>query len=287
MIPADEVTVKKQEEKIGARNMIVANKMGIIKDQLGTTAVQVTARQQDTTGIKMVEKASTAVESAMWAKLGEPEVENITRADPEQEAAEDIDGRAVQEDWIDKKEKAEEDIVTRRSGTVSAHTIEDMSTGELTEDIEGMEEPAAVRGISSPDYLLGERYFPGQVMQWGSGVIVQGKGSKGDTDQKHKRVLNTKHDGMSKEIDAGARPAHGAHQSCQSGRAGVSGAQSYPVEALPAQTVSTMMAVSQSCQEGGAGVSGAQSHPVEELPAQNGSTLSAVSQSCHLSLYPQ
>ena len=246
MIPADEVTVKKQEEKIGARNMIVANKMGIIKDQLGTTAVQVSARQQATTGIKMVEKASTAVESAMWAKLGEPEVENITRADPEQEAAEDIDGRAVQEpeeDWIDKKEKAEEDTVTRGSGRVSAHTIEDMSTGELTEDIEGMEEPAAVRGISSPDYLLGERYFPGQVMQWGSGVIVQGKGSKGDTDQKHKRVLNTKHDGMSKEVDAGARPTKGAPQSCQGGRAGVSGAQSYPVEALLAQTVSTMMAV--------------------------------------------
>jgi hypothetical protein len=47
-------------------------------------------------------------------------------------------------------------------------------------------EPAEVRGISTPDYLSGERYSPTKVMQWDSvdlslikGVIVQGEATRG------------------------------------------------------------------------------------------------------------
>ena len=68
-------------------------------------------------------------------------------------------------------------------------------------------------------------------------------------------------------------------QPCQGGGAGVSGAESHPVEAVPPQTVSTLSAVSQPCQEGGAGVRGAQSHPVEAVPAQTVSTMITIAQS--------
>ena len=51
------------------------------------------------------------------------------------------------------------------------------------------------------------------------------------------------------------------------------------MEAVPAQTVSTLSAVSQPCQEGGAGVRGAQSHPVEAVPAQTVSTMITIAQS--------
>ena len=54
------------------------------------------------------------------------------------------------------------------------------------------------------------------------------------------------------------------------------------VSQSPTETESTLSAVSQPCQGGGAGVSGAQSHPVEELPAQNVYTLSAGSQPCQV-----
>ena len=91
-------------------------------------------------------------------------------------------------------EIAEEDTVTRGSGTVSAETIgnvvprveaaesivvteeqakvREISTpdnllGEryLPESLVVTEEPAKVREISTPDNLLGERYLPGQVIQ--------------------------------------------------------------------------------------------------------------------------
>ena len=57
-------------------------------------------------------------------------------------------------------------------------------------------EPAEVRGISTSDNLLGERYSPAKVMQWDSGdlslikgVIVQGEAARGAANQRSRRVL--------------------------------------------------------------------------------------------------
>ena len=58
-------------------------------------------------------------------------------------------------------EIAEEDTVTRGSGTVSAETIgKVVPRVDAAESLVVIEEPAMVREISTPDNLLGERYLP-------------------------------------------------------------------------------------------------------------------------------
>ena len=81
MFAADEVTVKKQEEKIGAENMIAANKV---------TVTQQKDLKTDLKRSKKMEAASIAVQLVMKDKLGEPVSENIVAVALEQEAAEDI-----------------------------------------------------------------------------------------------------------------------------------------------------------------------------------------------------
>ena len=93
------------------------------------------------------------------AKLGQPVVRNAVAAYSEQEDAEDIADRAAresEEDMVDKVEKADEATVNR----VSAYTIDDRSIGKLIKGFMEIGEPAVVRGISTPDYLSGERYSP-------------------------------------------------------------------------------------------------------------------------------
>ena len=63
------VAMYEMEEKISAGNMIVANKVEIIKEQLGTAAVQVSARQQATTG-KASSKAGSKASTKSGTKAG-------------------------------------------------------------------------------------------------------------------------------------------------------------------------------------------------------------------------
>jgi hypothetical protein len=186
-VAADVVTVKRQEEKIGAMGMIAANKVTVKQQQpleepavvreISTldylfgeryfpgqvsqwtdiqTAVKVPVNipkadqeqeaAEDSVGrvahepveIKTVE---VAVELVIWAKLGEPVVVSIPRDDHEKEVAEEVTDRATH---ALEKDKAEEDNVTRGSGTVSAYTIKDMSTrkpvGEIVKQGELAEE---------------------------------------------------------------------------------------------------------------------------------------------------
>ena len=110
---ADEVTVDKQEVTIGNGNVIMATKVtgGYILKVLNTKLKDLKPDlTPDLKSSKTVEAASVAIESVMWAKLGEPVVVNAPRADPEQEAAKDNAGRAGN--------GLEVDTVTGGSGTV-------------------------------------------------------------------------------------------------------------------------------------------------------------------------
>ena len=102
------------------------------------------------TDLRSSKPVEVAAELVRWAKLGEPVLVNKPRADHEQEAAEDNAGRSdneMEEDKVEKKAKAEEETVTRGSGTVSVYPIKNMSNGqgkpvgEITKQGEPAEEP--------------------------------------------------------------------------------------------------------------------------------------------------
>ena len=136
---------------------------------------------------------------------------------------------------VNGREVAEEDTVTRGSGTVSAEIIENVVTsGEATEGLVVTEElqschGAEVRGDQSHPREALPALNVSTLLPTDLNTVVAEKDAKNDE--------------VSEKSDYGVGPAEEEPQSCHGGEAEVCGDQPHHVEAMPAQNVSTQLAV--------------------------------------------